>query len=86
MGTLIIVRHGETEWNATGRIQGHTDIGLSEKGTEQARSLGLRLAGMHIDVAYSSDLKRSSETARLAMGVRDVVVNETAMLRKYNNG
>ena len=86
MGTLIIVRHGETEWNATGRIQGHTDIGLSEKGAEQARSLGLRLAGMHIDVAYSSDLKRSSETARLAMGGRDVVVNETAMLREYHKG
>jgi len=68
MGTLLIVRHGETEWNAEGRIQGHTDIGLSEKGAEQARSLGLRLAGMNIDVAYTSDLKRTSETAKLALG------------------
>jgi broad specificity phosphatase PhoE len=86
MGTLIIVRHGETEWNAEGRIQGHTNIGLSEKGAEQARSLGIRLAGMNIDVAYSSDLKRSSETARLAMGGRDIVLNETAMLREYHKG
>ncbi|MCS5666818.1 MAG: histidine phosphatase family protein, partial [Dehalococcoidia bacterium] len=38
MGTLFIVRHGETEWNAEGRIQGHTDIGLSERGADQARS------------------------------------------------
>ena len=86
MGTLIIVRHGETEWNAEGRIQGHTDIGLSEKGAEQARSLGTRLAGMNIDVAYSSDLKRTSETARLALGGRDIVLNETAMLREYHKG
>ena len=86
MGTLIIVRHGETEWNAEGRIQGHTDIGLSEKGAEQARSLGIRLAGMNIDVAYSSDLKRTSETARLALGGRDIALNETPMLREYHKG
>ncbi len=67
MGTLLIVRHGETEWNAEGRIQGHTDIGLSERGEEQARSLGQRLADRQIDVAYSSDLKRTSETANLAL-------------------
>jgi broad specificity phosphatase PhoE len=41
---------------------------------------------MNIDVAYSSDLKRSSETARLAMGGRDIVLNETAMLREYHKG
>ncbi|MBU17922.1 MAG: alpha-ribazole phosphatase [Chloroflexi bacterium] len=86
MGTLMIVRHGETEWNAEGRIQGHTDIGLSEKGAEQARSLGLRLAGMNIDVAYTSDLKRTSETAKLALGGRSVVLNETQMLREYHKG
>ena len=86
MGMLLIVRHGETEWNAEGRIQGHTDIGLSEKGAEQAHSLGIRLAGINIDVAYTSDLKRSSETAKLALGGRDIVLNETAMLREYNKG
>ncbi len=86
MGTLLIVRHGETEWNAVGRIQGHTDIGLSEKGAEQARSLGARLAGLSIDTAYSSDLKRTSETAIIALGGREIVLNETPMLREYHKG
>ena len=86
MGTLLIVRHAETEWNAVGRIQGHTDIGLSEKGAEQARSLGARLAGLSIDAAYSSDLKRTSETAKIALGGRDIVLNETPMLREYHKG
>ena len=86
MGTLLIVRHGETEWNAEGRIQGHTDIGLSENGAQQARSLGQRLAERQIDVAYSSDLKRTSETARLALGHRNVVLNETPRLREYHKG
>ena len=86
MGTLLIVRHGETEWNAEGRIQGHTDIGLSENGAQQARSLGQRLADRQIAVAYSSDLKRTSETARLALGHRNVVLNETPRLREYHKG
>ena len=86
MGTLLIVRHGETEWNAEGRIQGHTDIGLSENGAQQARSLGQRLADRQIDVAYSSDLKRTSETARLALGHRNVDLNETPRLREYHKG
>ena len=86
MGTLLIVRHGETPWNAEGRLQGHTDISLSERGAEQARSLGRRLSGMTIDVAYSSDLKRTSETAKLALGERDIVLHETPMLREYHKG
>ena len=86
MGTLFIVRHGETEWNAEGRIQGHTDIGLSERGADQARSLAERLAGVSIDVAYSSDMKRTSETAKLALGGRDIVLHETPMLREYHKG
>ena len=86
MGTLLIARHGETEWNAAGRIQGHTDIGLSDKGAEQAVLLGQRLSGLPIDVAYSSDLRRTSQTARLALGERHVALNETPMLREYHKG
>ena len=86
MGTLLIVRHGESVWNAEGRIQGHTDIGLSDKGAEQARLLGKRLAQLPIDVAYTSDLKRSSETAKLALGDRDIVLNESPRLREYHKG
>jgi len=86
MGTLLITRHGETEWNAAGRIQGHTDIGLSSIGAAQARSLGERLSGLSIDAAYSSDLKRTSETAKLALRERSTVLIETPLLREYNKG
>ena len=86
MGTLLIVRHGETIWNAEGRIQGHTDIGLSVRGAEQARLLGARLASIPIDVAYCSDMKRTSETTELALGERDVVINRTPRLREYDKG
>ena len=43
MGRLYLVRHGETEWNVQGRIQGHTDIGLSDKGQRQAQAVARRL-------------------------------------------
>lgn len=86
MGTIFIVRHGETDWNAQGRIQGHTDIGLSEQGAEQARRLSNRLASVPINAAYCSDLKRASETAKLALGERGVVPHETPLLREYHKG
>lgn len=86
MGTLLIVRHGETAWNSQGRIQGHTDVGLSDTGAEQARLLAKRLASFPIDVAYCSDLKRTSETAKLALGERGIVLNETPRLREYHKG
>ena len=86
MGTLLIVRHAETMWNAEGRIQGHTDIGLSDAGAQQARLLGERLASVAIDVAYCSDMKRTSETAALALGGRDIVLNKTPRLREYHKG
>jgi len=86
MGTLLIVRHGETDWNAEGRIQGHTDIGLSDTGAEQARLLGKRLAQIPIDAAYCSDLKRASETAKYALEEREVVAQGMVRLREYHKG
>lgn len=86
MGIIYITRHGETEWNAEGRIQGHTDVALSSRGQEQARMLARRLAGIQIDAVYSSDLKRAAETARVAVGERDVPLSFTPDLREYNKG
>lgn len=86
MGRLLIVRHGETEWNAEGRIQGHTDIGLCDKGRQQARAVGHRLADTPIDVAYSSDLQRASETVRIILGERDIPLHSTPQLREYHKG
>ena len=86
MSVIYIVRHGETNWNAEGRIQGHTDIDLSERGREQARAAAGRLSGVHFDAAYCSDLSRTSETARIILGERATPLQETPELREYNKG
>lgn len=65
MTRLYLVRHGETEWNKAGRIQGGIDTELSDYGLEQAHTLGRRLAREKIDVIYSSRLKRAMNTARI---------------------
>ena len=61
---LILVRHGETEWNAQRRNQGQSDVPLSEFGRRQAQRVAERLAGQKIDAVYASDLKRAWETAQ----------------------
>ena len=82
MGRWFIVRHGETEWNAQGRIQGHTDISLSDIGIQQSRLVAQRLAGVSLDVAYSSDLARAWHTARIVLDQRDVPLNSNEGLRE----
>jgi len=63
--SVTLIRHGETEWNAAGRIQGQADVPLSDNGRRQALLLRERLAGAGFDHLYASDLVRSEETARL---------------------
>ena len=66
MPTLLFVRHGETDWNAEGRLQGHTDRPLNEYGRRQAQALADRLAaGAPVDAIYASDLARAKETAEI---------------------
>jgi probable phosphoglycerate mutase len=65
---VLLVRHGETPWNAEGRYQGQTDIPLSPVGEEQARKLGARLADVAITRAIASPLSRAVRTAQLALG------------------
>lgn len=61
---LIIVRHGETEWNRLRRTQGVTDIDLTVRGLRQARRLGYRLRGLPVKCVYTSPLKRALDTAK----------------------
>ena len=60
---IILIRHGETEENAAGIIQGHLPGTLSARGREQVRLLGICLRGHSIDHVYSSDLTRARDTA-----------------------
>lgn len=83
---LILVRHGQTSWNATGRFQGHSDIPLCENGRWQAEALARALADEAIDAAYSSDLSRAVVTARVALASHRVDLRLDARLREFNFG
>jgi len=63
--TLVLVRHGETEWNRTGRYQGHADSPLTSRGLAQARAVAQVLEGETFDAFYSSDLGRAKHTATI---------------------
>ncbi|MQA20715.1 histidine phosphatase family protein [Rugamonas rivuli] len=62
--TILLIRHGETSWNAVRRLQGHTDIPLNEEGARQAGALAQALAAEQVDVLVSSDLQRAMQTAQ----------------------
>lgn len=64
---LWLIRHGETDWNRGGRIQGQSESTLSERGRRQAEQLALRLADTEFDHVYCSDLGRAHQTALLAL-------------------
>ena len=86
MTTLLLVRHGETDWNAEGRLQGHTDRPLNEHGRNQAKELADRLAGEGADAIYASDLARAKETAEIVGARLGLPVMIDADLREKNWG
>ena len=73
MTELIVMRHGETDWNRQHRFQGQIDVPLNATGRAQAERLAQRLADEAFDVVVSSDLQRARSTAELAAGGRDIV-------------
>jgi broad specificity phosphatase PhoE len=84
--TLLLVRHGETDWNAEGRLQGHTDRPLNELGRRQAKELAEKLAGEGADAIYASDLTRAKETAEIVGARLGLTVVIDADLREKNWG
>src|SRR5207245_11101713 len=65
---LLLVRHGESEWNRVRRFQGANDVGLSDVGRAQAEALGCAVKrGYRVAVAYVSPMRRALETAELAL-------------------
>ena len=83
---IIAVRHGETAWNVDARIQGQMDIGLNDKGRQQAQRVGKALSGEAISAIYSSDLGRAHDTARSIAEVAGIPVVPHTGLRERGFG
>ena len=83
---VIIVRHGQTEWNIRGIRQGHFDSNLTERGIAQAKALAQRLAREHFTALYSSDLGRAVQTAKEIAGLTGHEVITDARLRERHLG
>jgi glucosyl-3-phosphoglycerate phosphatase len=79
---LILVRHGRTGWNASGRIQGQLDVALDERGLAQAGALAPRLAELGPAAIVSSDLHRAADTAAALATVTGLPVRSDARLRE----
>ncbi len=86
MTRLVLVRHGETDWNREGRYTGQSDIPLNDVGVAQARRLAKRLRDESLDALYSSDLARAAMTARIVSEVAGVEVQQDRRLREINQG
>lgn len=69
MGQLILLRHGESQWNLENRFTGWIDVPLSPKGEDEARAAGRKLKGYRFDRAYASVLKRAIETLRIVLEI-----------------
>ena len=86
MGSWYLVRHGQTQWNLQGRIQGHTDVPLGELGRRNVRAQAKRLDGLTFAAVYASDLSRTVETARILVNAADVSVQTDPNLREFSYG
>jgi probable phosphoglycerate mutase len=79
---IYIVRHGETDWNIQGKLQGHTDIPLNAHGKQQARQLQEKFVGIDFIKVFSSDMTRARSTAELILGPNKATIIETSLLRE----
>ena len=86
MTTILIARHGESDWNREHRWQGQADRPLTERGREQAQTLAERLAHMELDAVYSSDLRRAFDTANAVAEKQGLDVQVTEELREVDVG
>lgn len=86
MTRLILIRHGETEWNVTGRYQGQADPPLNEKGLEQARALPEKLEPLDLELLFTSPLKRAAQTAEVVADALRIPLYYDARLVEIHQG
>lgn len=86
MTTILLARHGETDWNRDGRFQGWADPPLNATGRAQAEALAAQLADVPFDAVYASDLRRAHETAVIVATPHGVPVVADASLREIDVG
>jgi broad specificity phosphatase PhoE len=84
---IYLFRHGETDWNAEERFQGHTDVPLNNRGRAQAQGLVPTLRPFSLEILLSSDLSRAKETAEIvALGLGGIPIEIDARLREAHLG
>lgn len=89
MAYLVLVRHGESEWNKAGLWTGWTDIGLSEKGREEAKRAGQNLQDVEFDLAFTSPLIRAKETLEIIkkeLGIENLPTEANTALDERHYG
>jgi probable phosphoglycerate mutase len=79
---IILIRHGETAWNAERRLQGHIDIALNTEGLRQAAAVAAALDGETVDAVFASDLQRALQTAQAVATARGLPVRQDPALRE----
>jgi broad specificity phosphatase PhoE len=84
--TILLARHGESDWNAANRFQGHSDRPLTDLGRRQAEALAELVAQENVDAIYSSPLIRALETARIVAARTGLPVVEEGDLREVDTG
>ncbi|HEX2604937.1 MAG TPA: histidine phosphatase family protein [Oxalicibacterium sp.] len=82
MTDILLIRHGETDWNVEKRLQGHCDIALNAEGARQAAALGRALGAEPLDAIFSSDLQRARDTAQAIADARGMTVQTDPGLRE----
>ena len=88
-GTLVLVRHGQSQWNLENRFTGWVDVELTDLGREEARRAGEHLKGMPFSHAFTSHLKRAQETLRIILetgAFGDIPVTSSSALNERHYG
>lgn len=82
---IYVIRHGQTDWNKEGRIQGRVNVPLNEEGVKQAQAAGEQIRGMKFDAVFCSPLLRTRQTCEIAYGKKDVIYDDRLIERDFGS-